>query len=72
MWAAGQHPDATDGAPGPTATRDRSRTAPSACPLDRRAPGIPSCGTGPVGQLRFVTAELRDLWTGRGGKDKPA
>jgi hypothetical protein len=24
--------------------------------------GVPECGTGPVGRLRFVVSELRDVW----------
>jgi len=23
---------------------------------------VPSCGTGPAGRIRFVAAELNDLW----------
>lgn len=31
--------------------------------------GVPSCGTGPAGRLRFVAAELNDLWGElRGGR----
>lgn len=29
------------------------------CPVD---PGVPECATGPVGRLRFVVSELRDVW----------
>jgi len=29
------------------------------CPIGSGAPG---CGTGPVGRLRFVVSELRDVW----------
>ena len=29
------------------------------CPVD---PGVPECRTGPVGRLRFVVSELRDVW----------
>jgi len=72
MRAPGQHPGARDGAPGPTGAWEWGRTTPRACPLDRREPGIPSCDTGPVGRLRFVAVELRDLWGRRGRKDRPA
>ncbi len=35
--------------------------------------GVPSCGTGPVGRMRFVAAELTDLWGElRGGRRRPA
>jgi hypothetical protein len=29
------------------------------CPV---GPGVPQCGTGPVGRVRFVGSELRDVW----------
>jgi hypothetical protein len=29
------------------------------CPVDS---GVPECGTGPAGRLRFVVSELRDVW----------
>lgn len=29
------------------------------CPVDS---GVPECGTGPTGRLRFVASELRDVW----------
>jgi hypothetical protein len=29
------------------------------CPVD---PDIPECATGPVGRVRFVASELRDVW----------
>ena len=29
------------------------------CPVGS---GVPECGTGPVGRLRFVVSELRDVW----------
>ncbi len=35
--------------------------------------GVPSCGTGPAGRMRFVAAELNDLWGElRGGRRRPA
>jgi len=34
---------------------------------------VPSCGTGPAGRIRFVAAELNDLWGElRGGRRRPA
>jgi hypothetical protein len=29
------------------------------CPVGS---GVPECGTGPAGRLRFVVSELRDVW----------
>jgi len=29
------------------------------CPVSS---GVPECGTGPLGRLRFVGSELRDVW----------
>ncbi len=29
------------------------------CPV---GPGVPQCGTGPVGRVSFVGSELRDVW----------
>jgi len=29
------------------------------CPVSS---GVPECGTGPLGRVRFVGSELRDVW----------
>jgi hypothetical protein len=34
-------------------------TTENGCPVSS---GVPECGTGPLGRVRFVGSELRDVW----------
>ena len=34
-------------------------TTENGCPVSS---GVPACGTGPLGRVRFVGSELRDVW----------